>query len=60
MAPYWQVRPLLDAGRVELLLPQYEPPLLPVHLLWHGGARLPLRSRLLVDFLAMHFRDDVI
>lgn len=60
MAPYWQVRPLLESGRVELLLPQYEPPLLPVHLLWHGGARLPLRSRLLVDFLAMHFRDDVI
>lgn len=59
MAPYWQVRPLLDTGRVELLLTSYEPPLLPLHVLWHGRTPLPARSRLLIDTLVLHFRDEV-
>lgn len=60
MAPYWQVRPLMDAGRVDILLADYEPPLLPVHILWHGGARLPARAQLLIDMLIQNFRDGTL
>ena len=60
MAPYWQVRPLLDTGRVELLLQSYEPPLLPLNVLWHGQAGLPARSQLFMDSLVLHFGDKVL
>ena len=58
MAPLWQIRPHLEAGHVELLLTQYEPPLVPVHVLWHGRTRLPVRSQLLIDFLSLHFQNQ--
>ncbi len=57
IAPYWQVRPLLESGRVELLLTAYEPPRLPVQVLWNGSAKLPTRSRMLIEFLSTHFRE---
>ncbi len=55
MAPYWQVRRLLDEGRVQLILAGFEPPPVPVHAVWNAGARLPARTRLLIDHLAAQF-----
>ena len=51
-AHLWQVRPLLDRGRVELILTEFESPPIPVSVIWPAGAALPARTRLLIDFLA--------
>ena len=48
----WQVRHLLDQGRVELILTEYELPPVPVSLIWPASTALPARARLLTDFLA--------
>lgn len=47
----WQVRRLLDQGRIELILTEFEPPPVPVSVIWPAGATLPGRTRLLIDFL---------
>jgi DNA-binding transcriptional LysR family regulator len=52
LAAFWQIRELLDAGRVEIVLPDYEPAPLPLHALWLRTRKLPARTRLLIDFLA--------
>jgi DNA-binding transcriptional LysR family regulator len=53
MAALWQVRRLLDEGRVQLFLQAFEPPPQPVQAVWHGT--LPAGARLLVDHLALQF-----
>jgi DNA-binding transcriptional LysR family regulator len=55
MAPFWQIRRMLDEGRVETILRDYEPPPVPIHALWPGGSALPARTRLLIDHLAVQF-----
>lgn len=52
MAPLWQVRTMLDQGRVELVLTDHEPRPMPVQLVWPAGETLPLRSRRFIDFMA--------
>lgn len=47
----WQVRRLLDQGRIELILTEFEPAPVPVSVIWPAGAALPARTRLLIDFL---------
>jgi DNA-binding transcriptional LysR family regulator len=51
MAPLYQVRALIDAGQLELVLTEFEPPTIPVHMVWLEGA-LPRRVRAVVDVLA--------
>ncbi len=51
LAQMWQVRPLLDKGRVELVLTEFEPPPVPVSVVWPAGRTMPVRTRLLIDFL---------
>jgi DNA-binding transcriptional LysR family regulator len=51
LAQTWQVRPLLEQGRVELILTEFEPPPVPVSVVWPAGGALPSRTRLLIDFL---------
>jgi DNA-binding transcriptional LysR family regulator len=51
-APLWQVRSLVDSGAVEIVLAEFEPPPVPVHLVWLAGRSLPRRVRALIDFLA--------
>ncbi|WP_338761360.1 LysR family transcriptional regulator [Massilia sp. METH4] len=53
MAALWQVRRLLDEGRVQLILQEFEPPPQPVQAVWHGN--LPAGARLLVEHLALQF-----
>jgi DNA-binding transcriptional LysR family regulator len=53
MAALWQVRRMLDEGRVQLILQEYEPPPQRVQAVWHGT--LPAAARLLVDHLALQF-----
>lgn len=55
MAPFWQIRKMLDEGRVEIILREFEPPPVPIHALWPSGRALPARTRLFVDHLAVQF-----
>ncbi len=48
----YQIRPLLDQGRAELVLEDFPQPTVPIHLLWPATTALPARSRALIDFLA--------
>ena len=50
--PLCQIRFLLDAGRVELLLTEFEPEPVPVHAIWRSASALPTRARIFVDTLA--------
>jgi DNA-binding transcriptional LysR family regulator len=50
-APLWQVRPLLDQGRVELALTRFEPPPIPLHAVWPASRMLPAKTRRFIDFL---------
>ncbi|MDE2582698.1 MAG: LysR family transcriptional regulator [Rhodospirillales bacterium] len=47
----WQARPLLDQGRAELVLTDFEPAPIAVSVIWPAGPALPARTRLLIDFL---------
>ncbi len=59
LAPHWQVRPLLDEGRLDLVLTEYEPEPIPLHLNWPASPRLPRRTRVLADLLASRLREAV-
>ncbi|SDH79381.1 LysR family transcriptional regulator [Paraburkholderia phenazinium] len=58
LAAFWQIRDWLEAGRVELVLPDYEPAGLPLHALWLRTRKLPARTRLLIDFLAARLMNE--
>ena len=56
--PLWQVRHLLEAGRIEIVLVPFEPQPTPVQLVWHP-TRTPLaRTRLFADFLVDALKDE--
>lgn len=55
-APLWQVRSLVDAGTVELLLTRFEPPRVPIHAVWPATRLLAAKTQLFVDFLADRLR----
>lgn len=55
LASFWQVRRLLDEGRIELLLTDYEPPPVAVQAVWVPTPALPIRTRLFIDTLAARF-----
>jgi len=52
MAPLWQLRHLLGTGRVELILQEFEPPPIPLQVVWPKAGRLARRTRLFIDHLA--------
>ncbi|MDO1528199.1 LysR family transcriptional regulator [Fulvimonas sp. R45] len=51
-AASWQVRALLDQGRLETVLDDWQLPGLPVHVVWPAGRRPPARTRAFIDFAA--------
>ena len=55
MAPFWQIRRMLDEGRVETILRGFEPPPVSIHAVWPGAVALPARTRLFIDHLAIQF-----
>lgn len=52
----YQIAPELRAGRLKILLQDYEPAPIPVHLVQLGGRRAPARVRAFVDFAAGRLR----
>lgn len=57
-APLWQVRKLVDEGRLELLLTGFEPPATSLHAVWPATNLLDAKSRLFVDFLAARLKAE--
>ncbi|MFG3756694.1 LysR substrate-binding domain-containing protein, partial [Klebsiella pneumoniae] len=51
-APLWQLRALLQAGAVEIVLADYELPPVPIHVVWPPSKLLAARTRLFIDHLA--------
>lgn len=57
-APFWQVRSLLEAGKIELLLTRFEPPPVAIHAVWPATRVLPARTQLFIDFLAARLKKE--
>lgn len=57
-APLWQVRELVDDGRVELILIGFEPPPVPLRAVWSATGLLPAKTQAFVDFLAVRLRAE--
>ncbi|KKX30521.1 LysR family transcriptional regulator [Rhizobium sp. LC145] len=55
-SPLWQVRHLLDAGKVELVLEEFEPKPVPVHVLWQENRFPPAKVRAFVDLLSARLK----
>jgi DNA-binding transcriptional LysR family regulator len=58
IGPLWQVRDLVDQGRLVLVLTGHEPPPVPIHAVWPPAAAMPARVRLFVDFAAARFGSE--
>lgn len=54
----YQVAPELAAGRLKIVLAEYEPPPLPIHVVHAEGRRMPARLRAFVDFAADQLRSN--
>jgi len=55
-APLWQIRPLVDAGTVEVVLQDFEVGKLPIYIVWSSAKMQPARNKLFIDFLSAHMK----
>ncbi|MER9306019.1 LysR substrate-binding domain-containing protein [Mesorhizobium sp. M0293] len=51
-SPLWQIRHLVDEGRLELVLTEFEPAPVPIHALWPEGRSSSAKLRTFLDMLA--------
>lgn len=54
----YQVAAEVEAGRLEILLQQYQPPELPIHILHREGRHASTRVRAFIDLMAQRLRSD--
>lgn len=54
----YQVAAEVEAGRLQVLIPQYEPPEHPVHILHREGRHASAKVRAFIDLLAQRLRGD--
>ena len=54
----YQVAAEVEAGQLQVLLPQYEPAELPVHILHREGRHASIKVRAFIDLMAQHLRRD--
>lgn len=59
LLPAYLVRPLLQAGRLELLLPAWQPPALTVYALYASRKHMAPALRALLDFLVRRFEGQL-
>lgn len=57
-APLWQVRHLVEQGRVELILTHFEPPPIPIRAVWAATRLAPAKTRLFAEFLAGRLKSE--
>jgi DNA-binding transcriptional LysR family regulator len=60
LAPFFQVRDAIEAGLVEIILPDFALAPTPVHAILPSAARTPARVRRFVDLLAQRLRKEVL
>jgi len=58
VAPIWLFGDEVNAGRVQVLLRDYEPKPLPIHAVYPGRRYQPAKVRCFIEFLAGEFRLD--
>ncbi len=56
MMPEWVMSEHLKSGRLVRLLPEWSPPSIPLHIVYAAGAAVPLRIRLLTNFIRRNVR----
>lgn len=56
--PLWQIRGLVDAGAVEIILEDFEVPPIPIHAVWPPAKSSSVKTRLFVDLLAARLRRE--
>ncbi|WP_454694572.1 LysR family transcriptional regulator [Achromobacter aegrifaciens] len=57
-SPLWQIRHLLEAGQVEVILEDFESKPVPIHALWQENRLPPAKVRAFVDYLAAGLKLD--
>lgn len=57
-SPLWQIRNLVDAGQVLIVLQEFEPKPVPIHVLWQENKLPPAKVRVFVDLLAKRLKTD--
>lgn len=57
-APLWQVRDLVDARRLELVLTRFEPSPIPLRAVWPATSLLPVKTRAFIDFMAARLKSE--
>jgi len=50
-APFWLLADKIGSGEITVVLPRLQPALLPVNLVYPAGRRVPMRVRVLIDYL---------
>ncbi|MGC0055349.1 LysR family transcriptional regulator [Brucella pituitosa] len=54
----YQITEELSAGKLQIVLAEYEQPPLPIHIVYHGGRRAGARVRRFVDFAVETLREN--
>jgi len=54
----YQVAPLVSHGQIKIILEDYEPPPLPIHIVHREGRLTSARVRTFIDFIAKRLRND--
>lgn len=58
LTPLWQIRGLVDDGRVEVVLQEFEDANIPIHAVWPSSKLLQVKTRLFVDILAARLKRE--
>lgn len=58
-APIWLFADKVRSGEVQVLLPELQPERVPIHIVHAAGRRLPMRVRVLIDYLASTYEHAV-
>ncbi|SRR5450830_151970 len=56
-APYWLLADEIAAGRVQVVMHDLQPERLPMNLVYPAGRRVPMRVRVLIDYLVAALAD---
>jgi DNA-binding transcriptional LysR family regulator len=57
-SPLWQIRQLVDAAQVQIVLQEFEPKPVPIHALWQENRLPPAKVRAFVDLLTRRLKID--
>ncbi|HEX7912900.1 MAG TPA: LysR family transcriptional regulator [Paraburkholderia sp.] len=55
-APFWLLAEEIRAGKVQVLLPELQPGRVPIHLVYPAGRRVPMRVKVLIEYLVSAFK----